>query len=103
MTKQVLSCDKMLERTLRTLLGTWHETYRDGMAGDHPDIATVQAKYEVANIALHTIFEWVLDEPVDGHAILPEKWQGPTQAIHDLICAQGDEWLRARGIKPEEF
>ena len=98
-----MNLDKFLTNTLRAFIQAQVEMYLASIDayGHSPHINGVQAKYECYCVAFATLARAftgteLLDE-------LPTAWQQIMEAIHEQICKDGDEFLRAYGINPEEL
>jgi hypothetical protein len=101
MSRSIISQDAMVTRTLTAFLKAQYQAYLEGMpVQEHSDVAETQAVYEVSCLALNVLTEFIL------HGLAPQA-ESPlvkaSEAYHNAICETGDEWLRARGHKPEEF
>lgn len=95
--KQTISTDEMLCRTLTAFLEAQAKAYEEGMGEDEPTIANVQARYETAALALATLARFCTR--IGSKDQLPNTWEGPVSALHDLICETGDEYLRSKGVE----
>jgi hypothetical protein len=106
MSTKVMSMDLMLQRTLVAFIQAQVQAYQETIEGEFKEVALVQAKYEVCNLALAAvIFAFLgLDPNKTGERImLPEEWQEVMAKAHDLICKSGDDYLLSVGIDPADF
>lgn len=99
--KQVNTMDAMIIRTITTFMVMQRDLYASTMKQDDPEIAKSQATYETANLAISTIAKFICNIGHDDK--LPEPIATAMAQMHDAICEVGDNLLRAKGYKPEEF
>jgi hypothetical protein len=71
------------------------------MSNGDPNVNRTQATYETACLAIATVLRFVAN--VSDEVPLPQELADKWTALHDAICREQDNQLRALGYKPEEF
>lgn len=99
--KQVLSQDDFVCRTVRAFLDAQRDLYAETIKCEtDPEIIRNQAEYEVALLVATTVARWISRVPYG--ASLREPMSKGLDRFHDAICKTGDNHLQALGYVCED-